>query len=476
MTTSQSEINVAQKKEFFDSVYEQRIHFRKKNSYYHQLVINYLKFLIPPNASVLDIGCFAGDQLANLNPSRGVGVEFCSKSIEFAQKNYPKYDFHVNEMDDLNLNETFDYVVINNVIGYTNNLQKTFKTIRKACKPETKVVLVYHSHLWRPFLKLAENLGMRMKWPEQHWLAKKDLLNLFHLEGFKVIRSAQQVLFPFKIPILSPFFNKYLVHVPFFRNLALNHLLIVEPDVVRKEGDKKSVSVIVPCRNEKGNIEQAVTRTAKMGRHTEIIFVEGHSSDGTLEECERVKEKYSDHDIKVFAQKGKGKGDAVRLGFSKATGDILMILDADLTVPPEDLPSFYEAIVSGKGEFINGSRLVYRMEEDAMRFLNMLANKTFSIVLTHLLGQYLKDTLCGTKVLWKEDYKKIEEGRSYFGDFDPFGDFDLLFGAAKLNLKIVEIPVQYRARSYGETQISRFRHGWLLIKMTIFAAWKIKYI
>jgi glycosyltransferase involved in cell wall biosynthesis len=237
-----------------------------------------------------------------------------------------------------------------------------------------------------------------------------------------------------------------------------------------------SCSVIIPCRNEKGNIEDAVQRTPDMGKHTELIFVEGNSQDGTLEECERVKQQYPHKDITVLVQDGKGKGDAVRKGFSQAKNDVLMILDADLTVPPEDLPKFFEAILSGKGEFINGSRLVYQMEKEAMRFLNLLGNKFFSRAFTYLLEQRIRDTLCGTKVLWREDYDKILAGREYFGDFDPFGDFDLLFGASKLNLKIIEIPIRYRERTYGSTQISRFRHGLLLLKMIFFAMKKIKFI
>ena len=237
-----------------------------------------------------------------------------------------------------------------------------------------------------------------------------------------------------------------------------------------------SCSVVVPCRNERENIEKAVLRIPKMGKQTEIIFVEGHSNDGTLAECKRMKEKYRDKLIKVFVQNGEGKADAVRKGFEHASSDVLMILDSDLTMPPEDLPKFFEAIVCGKGEFINGSRLVYKMEKKAMRFLNVLANKFFSGVFTFLLEQYIRDTLCGTKVLWRRDYNKITKGRKYFGDFDPFGDFDLLFGAAKLNLKIIEIPIRYREREYGVTQISRFRHGWLLLRMTIFAMNKIKFI
>jgi glycosyltransferase involved in cell wall biosynthesis len=241
--------------------------------------------------------------------------------------------------------------------------------------------------------------------------------------------------------------------------------------------DKYSVSVIVPARNEKGNIENAVKQIPQMGSHTEIIFVEGHSSDDTLSEIQRVCAAYKDRlDVKYTVQDGKGKGDAVRKGFGMASGDILMIQDGDLTAPPEDLPKFYHAIASGRGEYINGSRLVYPMEKQAMRMLNVLGNKFFSLMFSWLLGQPLKDTLCGTKVISKENWEKLAANRSYFGDFDPFGDFDLIFGSAKMNLKIVEIPLRYKAREYGDTNISRWRHGWLLLKMVFFALNKIKFV
>jgi len=238
-----------------------------------------------------------------------------------------------------------------------------------------------------------------------------------------------------------------------------------------------SVSVIVPARNEAGNIENAVLRLPVMGPDDELIFVEGNSSDNTWEKIQEVQKKYGSSRRLIIAQQtGKGKGDAVRKGFSLASKDILMILDADLTVPPEDLPKFYDAIVSGHGEFINGSRLVYPMEGQAMRFLNMLTNKFFAMAFSFVLGQHFKDTLCGTKVLTRRQYTRLAEHRKFFGEFDPFGDFDLLFGAARLGLKIVEVPIRYRDRVYGTTNISRWRHGFLLLKMLLFAALRIRFI
>jgi len=452
------------------------VKWRKKGNYYHRELEKYLRFLIPSNSSVIEIGCGTGGTLAALNPARGLGIDISSQMINVARKNFPHLQFEVGDMEALQIEEKFDYIVLAETIGHVDDIQLALRELHKVSKPDTRVIIIYYNYLWEPLLKFAETVGLRMRHSIQHWLPLDSIENLLYLNDFEVIKKGYRFLLPVYIPIVSSFFNKFLAKLPFFWKLSLVEVLIARPIGYRKPPQEVTCSVIIPCRNEKGNIEQAVLRTPHMGKSTEIIFVEGNSQDGTFEECKRVQSKYSKKNITVLVQDGKGKGDAVRKGFSYAKNDVLMILDADLTVPPEDLPKFFDTIASGKGEFINGSRLVYQMEKEAMRFLNLLGNKFFSKVFTYLLEQHIRDTLCGTKVLWGEDYKKIIAGRSYFGDFDPFGDFDLLFGAAKLNLKIVEIPIRYRERTYGTTQISRFRHGLLLLKMTFFALKKIKFI
>jgi len=465
-----------EKIKYFDSVATERKKWRKRGTYYHRLLEKYLQYLIPSNSSVIEIGCGTGDLLAALNPERGVGIDISPKMVEVAKKKFPHLQFEAGDLEDLKIEEKFDYVVVIETIGYVDDIQSAFKELRKVCKPETRLIIVYYNYLWEPVLKFAERVGLRMKQPLQHWLPLDDISNLLDLNDFKVIKKGYRFLLPVYIPLVSMFLNRFLANMPFFWKLSLNEILVARLRGGRKSPGETTCSVIVPCRNEKGNIEQAVLRTPDMGKKMEIIFVEGHSQDGTLEECERVKNKYTQKDITVLVQDGKGKYDAVKKGFALAKNDVLMILDADLTVPPEDLPKFFDAIASGKGEFINGTRLVYQMEGQAMRFLNLIGNKFFSRAFTYILEQRIRDTLCGTKVFWKEDYLKIAKGRKYFGDFDPFGDFDLLFGASKLNLKIIEIPIKYRDRTYGSTQISRFRHGLILFKMVFFALGKIKFI
>jgi hypothetical protein len=369
-----------------------------------------------------------------------------------------------------------DYVLLNGRLHYERDIQNYLHRLRARVDERTRVVITYYSSLWRPILWVATRLRLRSKSPEVNWLAHSDIENLLALTDFEPIRRDPKVLLPVYLPLLSNLVNRYLAPLPLLRELCLVNVLVARPLVRRDAASVPSVSVVVPARNEAGNIEAIVQRLPRMGPNDELIFVEGGSRDDTWQRIQTVAARYgSERRIVVAQQDGKGKGDAVRKGFGLATGDILMILDADITVPPEDLPKFYRAIVENKGEFINGSRLVYPMEKRAMRFLNMLANKFFAVAFSFVLGQRFKDTLCGTKVLTRANYLRLARNRSYFGDFDPFGDFDLIFGAARMGLKIIEVPIVYRERTYGETNISRWTHGALLFAMLFFAARRLKF-
>ncbi|MEK6603440.1 MAG: glycosyltransferase, partial [Nitrospirota bacterium] len=369
--------------------------------------------------------------------------------------------------------ETFDVIILADVVGHLLDVETALKHLRRCCTPKTRLIISYYNFLWEPVLRLAEMVGLKMPQQHQNWLAPEDLVNLLSLADYEVVKTEQRLLLPKWIPVLSDVVNRFLAHLPGLRAACLCHYLVARP-LLPRPNRPYSTTIVIPCRNERGNIEPALQRMPQFGGHQEILFVDGHSTDGTQEEIQRVIGQYPQWDIRLLVQDGKGKGDAVRTGFAQAKGDIFMILDADLTMPPEDLPRFYEALTSGKGEFINGCRLVYPMEKEAMRVLNLLGNKFFSMAFSWLLNQRIKDTLCGTKVLFGEDYRRIEKNRGYFGDFDPFGDFDLLFGASKLNLKILEVPIRYQERQYGTTNIRRFAHGWLLLKMTFFGFFRLK--
>jgi ubiquinone/menaquinone biosynthesis C-methylase UbiE len=462
---------------FFDQYAAQVDHWHRINADYHKGIASLARFYIPPGARVLEVGSGNGDLLAALNPSYGVGIDISSEMVRRAAQKYPHLKFFQMPAERLDLSgERFDFVILSDLLGYLYDIRLVFERLRSVCHPRTRLFLHWYSRVWQPVLEIAEKLGLKYPQPLVNWTTVEDVSGLLSLSEFEPVHCRRHTLLPKSVPLLSTFANRYLAHLPGFRWLCLTNVIVARPLDVAPQSTPYRVSVICPCRNESANIEHVAQRLPAMGAHTELILVEGHSKDDTLQKCREVAKATPIKDIKVFVQEGTGKADAVRLGFSQASGDILMILDADLSVDPEDLPQFYDALVKGKGEFINGSRLVYAMDPKAMRFLNLLGNKFFAILLSRFLGQAIKDTLCGTKVMWRNDYQRIAAGRDYFGDFDPFGDFDLLFGAAKLNLKIVEVPVRYRERSYGVTNISRFSHGWLLLKMSVRAATKLLFI
>ena len=456
----------------WDTVACKRDLWHGMGKWYHQRLHEIYRFHISPNQRVLELGCGTGDLLAAVRPARGVGVDFSEEMIHRAKAKHTDLEFIQGDAHDLSmLTETFDVIILSDLVNDLWDVQRVFEQIKPLCRPHTRIILNFYSRLWQAPLSLARTLNLATSNLFQNWLTPEDIRALLLLAGFESIRNSQEILWP--LP-LGGFANRFLVRLWPFRELALSNLVIARP--MPERAQEPIVSVVVPARNESGNIKAIFERTPKMGRETEIVFVEGHSKDDTYAAIEREIAAHPSTPSQLFRQTGIGKADAVRLGYANAKGDVLMILDADLTVPPEDLPRFYEALVSGKGEFINGVRLVYPMEKEAMRTLNFLGNKFFSLAFSWLLGQSIKDTLCGTKVMWKKDYEKVAANRSYFGDFDPFGDYDLIFGAAKLNLKIIDLPIRYRERTYGSTNISRWKHGWLLIRMVAFAARRIKFV
>ncbi|HXA14694.1 MAG TPA: glycosyltransferase [Opitutaceae bacterium] len=441
---------------------------------YHELLAHYYNLLIPTGASVLEIGCGSGGLLGGLHAARKVGVDLSEPRIKAARAHVPDGEFHVQAGEELSLGEKFDVIIVSDTLNYAADVQQLLEQLHTVAHADTRLIINFSSSLWRPVLSVASWLGLKSPAPQSSWLATADVLNLLQLADWEALQVQPRLLVPLPLGGVGKNFNR--LFAPLLPVFCLTVFLVARLRRPAPGARALTVSVVIPARNEAGNIQAAVERTPDLGAGTELIFVEGHSSDNTWDEIQRVAAAFPQRSIKILQQSGKGKGNAVREGFAVATGDILMILDADLTMPPEELPKFYDVIASGRAEFANGVRLVYPMEKDAMQFLNLCANKTFGVLFTWLLGQPVKDTLCGTKVLRRAHYEKIATQRVYFGDFDPFGDFDLLFGAGKLNLKIADVPIRYCERTYGTTNIHRWRHGWLLLRMVTFAARKLKFV
>lgn len=463
-------------KNFYNNHANLRKKWRIKNKYYHTLIEDFYKFHIPPSKKIFELGCSTGNLLYSLKPSKGVGMDISKEMIKIAKKDFAKLTFIESDVHSLPIQEKFDFVILSDMIGDLEDIQKVFEELHKTTTPQSRIIITYFNYLWEPFIDFAQKIGLKMPQPQQNWLSSHDIANLLYLADLEIIKKGNFILFPFYIPYISNFINKTLAKLPIISSLCLVQYFIIRQKNVVNTYKDSTVSVIIPAKNEEGNIDTLAKQIPILGSTTEIIFIEGGSKDNTYNKIKEVIKKYQNMDIKIFKQTGLGKGDAVQMGFNRAKGEILMILDADMTVLPKDLSKFYKALITNKGELIIGSRLIYPMENQAMKLLNNIGNKFFSLIFSFLIDQPIKDTLCGTKVLYKNDYNKIKKNRNYFGKNDPFGDFELIFNASKLNFKIIELPIRYRARTYGESNISRFKHGWLLLKMTLLAAKKIKFI
>jgi SAM-dependent methyltransferase len=463
------------RRRYWDEFCRESSGWQPLRAFYQKRLAEIYRFLIPPGTRVLEVGCSRGDLLAAVRPSYGVGIDLSPAMIATAKALYPELHFMEGDAHTIDLGAEFDYIICSDLVNDIWDVEKLFKNLARHCSPSTRIVLNTYSRVWELPRRLAEKLGLVKKTLTQNWLMASDVENLLYLANFEMIRAGREILWPVPTPLVSTFFNKFVVKLWPFDLLALTSILVARA-MPKQHREKVKVSVVVAARNEAGNIPAIFDRVPEMGSGTELIFVEGQSNDNTFEAIKSEIARRPEVDARLYKQPGKGKGDAVRTGFQQATGELLMILDADMTVPPEDLPRFYEAWQSGKADFVNGVRLVYPMENRAMRFFNLLGNRFFSLLFTWLLEQNIQDTLCGTKVLSKRNYEFIAANRSYFGDFDPFGDFDLLFGAAKHNLKIVDLPIRYAERTYGDTNIQRWRHGVILLRMAFLAMRRIKFV
>ena len=464
----------------FDQVAQSDRFARRVQSGFHHILRRIIRHHVQPQRAVLECGCARGELLRGVEPGVGVGIDLSEAMLSQARASEPHnaaIRYLQADIQEGSPAGQFDYILWDFLAGHLQDTQVALERLHRSAGPRTRLVITSLNTLWLPVLKLGQACGFTVRHPDVNWLAESDLVNLLELSGWEVVTTKTEILLPFRVPLLNAIFNRCLVRLPGVRHLGSTLMIIARPKRSIEPKNNITCTVVVPARNEAGNIRPALERIAPMGAWTEVIFVEGNSTDDTWATIEREVAAYRGPlRVRAIKQPGKGKWDAVRAGFAIATGDVLVIQDADLTAPPEDLPKFFAAICDGTAEFANGSRLVYPMEKQAMRFLNLLGNKFFALSLSYVLGQSIKDSLCGTKMLLKSDYERIMERIKSLGDFDPFGDFNLLFGAALLNLKIRDIPVRYKDRTYGETNISRFKHGWLLLKMTAFGLWHIRWL
>ena len=451
-----------------------RANWIRRNRYYYQILKRLLKHLVEPGKRILNIRCETGFLLEALQPSYGVGVDISPEMIAAARREHPRFTYVEAFPEDYTPSETFDYVLINNV-NEVVDVQMALHRIRPGCQRHTRLLIYNYNHLWEPILLLAQRLHLKIPQGDQNWLSEKDLTGLLELTGFEWLKTYRTALFPKYVPLLSALLNRFVAKLPLVQRLCMVEVLVARPIPKPLDPATLKVSVVIPCKDEQGNVEDAVRRVPELGGATEIIFCDDKSTDGTEDEVRRMQAIHPERNIRLVNGPGICKSRNVWTGFEHATGDILMILDADLTVMPEELPYFLDAIARVGVEFVNGSRLIYPVPKTAMKGANMLGNKLFSGVFSYLLGQRIKDTLCGTKVIWRSDWERIRPMIGTWGTMDRWGDYDLLFGAAKLNLRVMDQPVHYQERIYGVTKMTKvFKNGLIMLRMCMHGFRKLK--
>ncbi len=436
----------------FDDLALRDDYWKRKNAYYYSTIKAFVSRIVSPGSSVLDVGCGTGEILAATEPSRGVGVDLSGKMIELARQKHSQHTFIHSPVEDLELNETFDYIIMVDVLDHAYDLMKVFQRLSRFCKPTTRIILTTGNPWWEPVYSLLEKIGAKMPKGPHNAIEKGNLRQIFQMMDLKINYSGFMLLFPRWIPVLSYLANSLGVRIWGINRLSAIQYMIVQPTAKNENNLGLGCSVIIPCYNEQDNIEQAIRRVPSMGACTEIIAVSDGCTDGTVQKVKDLQREIKNLKLIEYSP-NRGKGHAVRKGFEAATQDVLMILDADISTPPEELPWFFAPLNKGICQFVNGTRMVYPMQAQAMRTLNLFGNKLFGYIVSFIMQQSLTDTLCGTKAFYRKDLPRLRWGT------DKWGDFDLLFGAARMGSKIMEVPVHYMTRKTGESKMRSFRHG-----------------
>jgi SAM-dependent methyltransferase len=451
---------------YYDGLADNWELYRERNRYYHRTLFSLFRTYVPEGMSVLELGCATGDLLAAVRPRRGVGVDLSERMVEKARRKYPAFEFVKADAAFFDTSERFDCILINNALEYSEDIQRLFANCSRLLKPRGRVLISTLNPLWSPLLRIGERRRLCTPDTSRNFVTGNDASNLLRLCGFETVKLTRRMLFPRRVPLFAPLVNVVAAHTPVLRRLCLAEFVVARP--ITPSGREHSVSVVVPCYNEAANVEECVRRVPPMGADTEVIVVDDGSRDGT---AGLVRPELNPAvDVRCISyQPNRGKLHAVRAGFAAARGDILMILDADMTVPPEDLAAFYAPLRRGLADFVNGTRLIYPMATGSMKLQNFVGNKLFSILVSWLIGIHLSDTLCGTKAFFRDDYHHFQMG------YDPWGDFDLLFGAAQCTSKFVEVPIHYQERRAGQSKMKAVRHTLALLRACWVGFWRVKY-
>tara|TARA_B110000977_G_scaffold125183_1_gene160299 strand:+ start:1495 stop:2904 length:1410 start_codon:yes stop_codon:yes gene_type:complete len=446
---------------------ESRENFLKKKNFLFDEISKALNYLIN-DSNYVKFFCCGNSSIVNKVNSKNIYInEINNTFINSLTKS------EIKKEDEINKNLNFDHIVIAD-IEHQKFITKNLIDLNEKIDNECRVIVLSKSIFWSTlinFYKKIKNIGP----DKNNFLPYSNLRKIFLNTNFEIVKNEKIIFFPFQFSLLTKFINQI------FRFPVLNFFCMINLTVLKKvqkknyQAEGKKISFIIPCKNEGGNIKFFYEKIINSTINAEFLFGNDNSSDNTLDEIKKLQQAIPNKEIKIYDGPGVCKSENVYKGINLASGEIILIYDADLTVSFDDLVNSINLLLKTDADFINCTRMIMPQQKNAMKFLNFYGNLFFAFLFSILFKQKITDTLCGTKIFFKKDWEQIKKYNNTWGAKDLWGDFDLLLGAYKNNLKIVENPISYTDRKEDETKMTGIiKNSIRMLIITFVAYYKLR--
>ncbi len=432
---------------FFKSNFIKRLNFIQKKFFLFKEISTFLNNCLDHTKNIF-IFCAGNSILGQNIDSNKIFIKEIDEQYQIKHKDNIHY---VNENIE-NILSDCDTVVISD-IEHQLNPAKNLLNLSRIVGDNTKIILLSKNMVWMILIKILK-LFFSFSPKKNNFLPSSYLDNLYSSCNLELIRQEKIIALPINIPFLTKIINR-IFRLPLLNFFCMSNIAILKKKIKNSSNHKDlKISFIIPCKNEQDNIKVFEQKINENTEPDEYLFGDDNSSDKTSDEIDKLIEKLSDKKIIKYNGPGICKSENVYKGIDLSSGDIIVIYDADHTVSFEDIKFSVSIMKKTNVDFINCTRMIYPQKDGAMKFANFIGNTIFASLFSLLFKKKITDTLCGTKIFYKKDWEKIKENTSQWGMKDLWGDFDLLIGAYKNNLKITEVPVTYYERRENETKMT----------------------
>ena len=453
---------------FFKSNFEKRIQFLNKKNFLFNEISNFINNCID-NSKNIFIFCAGNSVLGKNIDSKKIFIKEIDEKYEIKYKTNIHY---INENTKDVISEC-DTILISD-IEHQSNPTSSLLSLSKIIRDDTKIIIISRNLVWMIFIKLLKSL-FSFSPKKNNFLPYSYLDNLFSICNLEVIRNEKIITLPIYIPFFTNLINR-IFRLPLLNIFCLSNITILKKKDQNFSNNKDlRVSFIIPCKNEENNIKTFENEIKNSNQSNEYLFGDDNSMDKTIDEIDKLSKKLNNNKILKYNGPGVCKSENVYKGIELSSGDIIVVYDADLTVDFKDVEFSIDILKNTNADFINCTRMIYPQKDGAMKFSNFIGNSIFANLFSLLFRKKITDTLCGTKIFFKKDWVKIKKNITGLGVKDLWGDFDLLIGAYKNNLKITEVPVTYHERKEDNTKMtSVFLNGIRMLSIVLVAFYKLR--